>query len=65
MDPEFPNPPYDLNLDDIEGMAIKKYYHCCLVTMGYHIKEAFAAYTLIMLYVHIYFIKISKVICFF
>ena len=57
MDPEFPNRPYDLNLDDIKGMAIKKYYCCCLLTMGYHIKEAFAAYTLMMPYVQIYFIK--------
>ena len=64
MDQEFPNPPYDLNSDDIKGMAMEKYYHC-LVTMDYHIREAFAAYTLMMPYVHIYLIKFSNVKNFF
>ena len=59
-DPEFPNPPYNLNSDDIKGKAIEKYYHCCLVTMGYHIKEAFSAYTLMMPYVHFYILNLIK-----
>ena len=50
-DNEFPSPPYDLTSEDIQAMPFEKFFRCCLVTMGFYIKEAFAAYMMIMPYV--------------
>ena len=50
-DDEFPNLPYDLNSQEIKALPMDKYYHCGLITMGFHVKEAFTAYTLLMPYV--------------
>lgn len=55
-DPEFPNLPYDMNSDEIKSIPVDKYYTCGLVTMGYHIEQAFSTYTLLMPYIYDYFL---------
>ena len=43
-DKEFSDPPYDLEAPHMREYPLKKFMRCCLVTISYHLTQAFTTY---------------------